>query len=571
MEYFIKFSAILGLFYIFYKLFLEKETFFNSIRVYFILGILAALLTPLIVIPEYVYIEDLFAGQTIAASVEETASSESGQLDLMTILLTLYGAGIIFFAIRFLMQLASLARFIIRLPKKKIGRFIFISTEESISPFSFFNYIIYPNNGFDENELDQIIAHEKVHATQFHTLDILLSQLLIIFNWFNPIAWLYHKEIQKNLEFIADDGAQRRQGQKGSYQYLLLKTVSPNYPMAITSNFYNSIIKKRINMLHKNKSGKMMYAKFIFIIPILVAFVMTFNTKVIAQEKKTEKYEIRTKVEIEMITKDFQKSDLEALKTNLLKKGINLNYKKLKYNDNNEIVGIQVNVSNKQNNKAQISQSGTSPIKPISIKFDDKGALALGNMKGTEDHDVFFSTDSDNDGNNIFIHKSGKGSKNHNENFVWVSKDGEQTEVKVTNGKKVVIKTKGDNDWEEKVWVSESGDTTKVKKIEIIEIDEESDGENHVMIKKVYKDGEEVEVTVKKIGKSDKGAKKMMFISEDGEQPLMIVDGKEMEGGSLEDIDPESIETVNVYKGDKAIEEYGEKAKNGVVVIKTKK
>ncbi|MEL4457337.1 M56 family metallopeptidase [Lutimonas vermicola] len=571
MEYFIKFSAVLSLFYIFYKLFLENETFFNSIRVYFILGVISALVTPLILIPEYVYIEDLFAGQTITTSVAETASSESGQFDLMTILLTLYGAGIIFFAIRFLMQLASLSRFIIRLPKKKIGRFIFISTEESISPFSFFNYIIYPNNGFDENELDQIIAHEKVHATQFHTLDILLSQLLIIFNWFNPLAWLYHREIQKNLEFIADQGAQRDLKAKESYQYLLLKTVTPNYSLPLTSNFYNSIIKKRINMLHKNKSGKMMYAKFIFIIPILVAFVMTFNTKVIAQEKKTEKHEIHNKVEIEMITKDFQKSDLEALKANLLKKGINLNYKKLKYNDNNEITGIQVNVSNKQNNKARISQSGTSPIKPISIKFDDKGALALGNMKGMEGHHVFFSTDSDSDGNKIFIRKSGEGSENHNENFVWVSKEGEQTEVKVTNGKKVVIKTKGDNDWEEKVWVSESGDTTKVKKIKIIEIDEENDGENQVMIKKVHKDGEEVEVTVKKIGKSDKGAKKMMFISEDGEQPLMIVDGKEMEGGSLEDIDPESIETVNVYKGDKAIEEYGEKAKNGVVVIKTKK
>jgi len=63
----------------------------------------------------------------------------------------------------------------------------------------------------------------------------------------------------------------------------------------------------------------------------------------------------------------------------------------------------------------------------------------------------------------------------------------------------------------------------------------------------------------------------MLFISEDGEKPLMIVDGKEVEGGSLEDIDPENIETVNVYKGDKAIEKYGAKAKNGVVVIKTKK
>ena len=107
MEYFIKFSAILGLFYIFYKLFLENETFFNSIRVYFILGVITALVAPLIVIPEYVYIEDLFAGQTITASVAETASSESGQVDLMTILLTLYGAGTIFFAIRFLMQLAQ--------------------------------------------------------------------------------------------------------------------------------------------------------------------------------------------------------------------------------------------------------------------------------------------------------------------------------------------------------------------------------------------------------------------------------------------------------------------------------
>ncbi len=573
MEYFIKFSAILGLFYVFYKLLLEKETFFNSIRGYFIIGILTALVTPLIVIPEYVYIEDLFAGQTVTSSVAETASSEAGQFDLMTILLTIYGAGIIFFAIRFLIQLASLARFILKLPKKKIGRFIFISTEEPISPFSFFNYIIYPNKGFDENELDQIIAHEKVHATQFHTLDILLSQLLIIFNWFNPVAWLYHKEIQKNLEFIADDGAQRKQGQKESYQYLLLKTVSPNYPMAITSNFYNSIIKKRINMLQKNKSGKMMYAKFIFIIPILVAFVMTFNTKVIAQEKKVEKYEVRTTVEVEMITKDFQKSDLETLKANLLKKGINLSYKKLKYNDKNEIIGIQLNVSNKQNNKAQIEQSGTAPIKPISIKFDDKGALALGNMKGMEDHDVFFSTSSgDKIHKKVIVKSDGNVSTKDVNSYVFVSEDGGETRVKVINGDKVIEEVHGPES--ENVWITKSGDTTKMKKIKVIEIDEENDGDQTVIIKKVKKggkDGKEVEVTVKKIGESDKGAKKMMFISEDGEQPLMIVDGKEMEGGSLGDIDPETIETVNVYKGEKAIEEYGEKGKNGVVVIKTKK
>lgn len=326
-------------------------------------------------------------------------------------------------------------------------------------------------------------------------------------------------------------------------------------------------------MLQKNKSGKMMYAKFIFIIPILIAFVMTFNTKVIAQEKKVEKYEVRTNVEVEMITKDFQKSDLETLKANLLKKGINLSYKKLKYNDNNEIIGIQLNVSNKQNNKAQIAQSGTAPIKPISIKFDDKGALALGNMKGMEDHDVFFSTSSgDNIHKKVIVKSDGKVSTTDVNSYVFVSEDGGETRVKVINGDKVIEEIHGPES--ENVWVTKSGDTTKMKKIKVIEIDEENDGDQTVIIKKVKKDGKdgkEVEVTVKKIGESDKGAKKMMFISEDGEQPLMIVDGKEMEGGDLEDIDPETIESVNVYKGDKAIEEYGEKGKNGVVVITTKK
>lgn len=577
MEYFLKFSAILGLFYIFYKLFLERETFFNSIRGYFIIGIVTALVTPFIIIPEYVYVEDLFAGQTISSQVTETTETASSGFDLMTLVLTLYGAGILFFAMRFMIQLVSLARFIFKLPKKKKGRFIFISTDEAISPFSFFNYIIYPNKGFDDKELDQIIEHEKAHASQLHTLDILLSQLLIIFNWFNPVAWLYHKEIRKNLEFIADEVAQGSHGPAASYQYLLLKTVSPKYTMALTSNFYNSIIKKRINMLQKNKSDKMMYAKFILIIPFLVAFIFTFNTKVVAQQKTEDKAvwttenkaKWQTRLEVEMITKDFQKSDLEALKASLLKKGITLNYKKLKYNDQNEITGIQLNVSNKQNNKAQLSQSGTAPIKPISIKFDDKGAIALGNMEGMKDQNVFFTTKGDKMHKKVIVTAEGDDSATDVNSYVFVSEDGGETKVKVISGKKVIEEIHGPES--ENIWVTKSGDTTKMKKIKIIEIDEEDDGEKQVIIKKIRKGDEEVEVKVKKIGKSDKEHKKMMFISEDGEQPLMIVDGKEMEGGDLEDFDPETIESVNVYKGEKAIEKYGEKAKHGVVDIITKK
>ncbi len=570
MEYFLKFSAILGLFFIFYKLFLEKETFFNSIRIYLLVGIISAITLPFIIIPEYVTVEGIFVEQTISAVSESNNSDPLYNFSLTSLLIGIYVLGVIFLSIRFLIQLGSLIRFIVKYPKRKKNGYVFIEASASTSPFSFFNFIIYPKDKFDQYELEQILAHEKVHAAQHHSIDILLSQFLIIFNWFNPLAWLYHREIQKNLEFIADQGAQKDQKAKTSYQYLLLKTSTPNYSLVLTSNFYNSLIKKRINMLHQNKSGKMMYFKLMFIVPALILFVFTFNIKVIAQQKKVEKFEIQTELQIEVITKDFQKSDLEKLKASLLKNGITLLYKKLKYNDNEEIIGIQVTVENKKGNKAQVNQSGTDPIKPINIEFNNEGDLAVGYMEATEDQNVFISSGDHNVHKKMIVSSDGNHTKSDKNSYVFISENGDETHVKVINGKKVTEDIHGPHS--ENVWISKSGDSTKLKKIKIIEIDKDSDGEKTVIVKEIRKDDGEMEVNVEVIeGGHDKGENMMMFISEDGDQPLMIVDGKEMEDRSLEDIDPDTIETVNVYKGDKAIEKYGEKAKNGVVVIKTKK
>ena len=323
-------------------------------------------------------------------------------------------------------------------------------------------------------------------------------------------------------------------------------------------------------MLHQNKSGKMMYLKFMFIIPALILFVFTFNTKVIAQQKKVEKIEIHQEMDIELITKNFQKSDLEKLQASLLKKGVSIQFKKLKYNDKNEIISIHVTVENKQGNKAQIHQTGNDPIKPISIKFNNDGDLAVGNMESMEDHNIFISSGDGKVHKKMIVTSSGDHSKSDVNSYVFVSDDGGETHVKVVNGEKVFEEKHGPHS--ETVWVSESGDTTKLKRIEVIEIDEDSDGEKTVIVKKFRKDGEEMEVNVEVVeGDHEKGKSKMMFISEGDEKPLMIVDGKEVEGGSLEDINSDDIETVKVYKGDKAIEKYGDKAKNGVVVIKTKK
>ena len=102
MEYFIKFSAILGLFFLFYKLFLEKETFFNCIRAYFIIGILTALALPFVVIPEYVTVEGIYVEQAISAMTEASNSNSSGNFSLKSILFAIYALGVLFFGSRFI-------------------------------------------------------------------------------------------------------------------------------------------------------------------------------------------------------------------------------------------------------------------------------------------------------------------------------------------------------------------------------------------------------------------------------------------------------------------------------------
>ena len=119
---------------------------------------------------------------------------------------------------------------------------------------------------------------------------------------------------------------------------------------------------------------------------------------------------------------------------------------------------------------------------------------------------------------------------------------------------------------EDMLWVGEKGDSTKLKTIKVKTFTED--------------DGESYKIIIEKEGKPEKDVmihtdimtdKKMVFISEDGEKPLLYIDGKEASDKTMKDIKPETIEKMEVYKGPKAVEKYGEKGKNGVIMITTKK
>ena len=595
MEYLIKSTAILSLFYIFYKLFLQNETFFQSIRSYFLIGVLTAIVLPFIIIPEYVVIESgSIPTQVLESSIAQVL--ESPKFDWNQFLLFAYLSGVILLSFRFLIRLGSLVWLIISHKKTKDDKYYLIQTKNDIAPFSFFNYIVYNPNKFSSTELNQIIIHEKIHADQLHSVDIIISQLIAISNWFNPFIWFYNKEVQKNLEFIADDSSQYFTNEKKTYQYLLLKTITPNQKLALTNNFYNSLIKKRINMLQKNRSNKTMYFKFAFIIPVLIAFVFTFNTKVIAQQKKVKTVEVQSNQEVEIITKDFTKNDLEKLKTRLASKGITFKYKKLKYNSNNEITSINISVDFKDG-QANISLNNSNkPIESIRLKVDiENNSIALGSFSGEPHMEKLFISSGDNGMHKTIIVKR-MGDGNEDEETIWISGDSTNTyKVKSengfvffsdddhehTNGKKgkyKVIHTDSDVHFDSSkgdhtsVWVSKDGDSTKLKQIRIIEIDEDDEGGTHnIFIKKGGSLHEDHDIFIQSGDKVHGKHGNMLFMDTDGGKPLFFIDGKEVDGGKLEDIDPANIEKMEVLKGDKAIEKYGDKAKDGVIKITTKK
>jgi hypothetical protein len=71
------------------------------------------------------------------------------------------------------------------------GRFKIIESQEISGAFSFFNYLFINSKSVSEKEYLIMLKHEKVHASQFHSFDMLLSHLFAAIFWFNPINKVY--------------------------------------------------------------------------------------------------------------------------------------------------------------------------------------------------------------------------------------------------------------------------------------------------------------------------------------------------------------------------------------------
>lgn len=277
----LKSSSILLLFLLSYYLFLRKETFFNGNRLFLISGLIIAVVLPFITITKIVLVEPTPLTQNDLYMIEEVVSNANtiSSFNWTSLLIVMYILGVLFFTVKLLIQLSTIKKIKKTSDIIEDDDFYHVKTKKQISPFSFFKHIFYFPKQFEGEELHTIIEHEKVHARELHSIDILLTEILFIILWFNPIIWFYRIILKQNLEFLADAKTCALNQDKKNYQYLMLKQALGNHNISIANPFYNSIIKKRIVMLNQNQSRSVNRLKLLLVLPFLGLFLFGFNTK----------------------------------------------------------------------------------------------------------------------------------------------------------------------------------------------------------------------------------------------------------------------------------------------------
>jgi len=134
---------------------------------------------------------------------------------------------------------------------KKINGLMVIPMQGDRSPFSFFRLVFIPERLLSDPALDQVLLHEQAHVRSMHSVDLVLLEILSIFFWFHPVIWYLRHEIKLQHEFEADRFVLSQRVDKASYQQLLINYSFQNYCLPITNPFTFSPLKKRIMMMNK--------------------------------------------------------------------------------------------------------------------------------------------------------------------------------------------------------------------------------------------------------------------------------------------------------------------------------
>jgi hypothetical protein len=284
ISFLIKASAGIILFYLVYWLFLRKETYHKANRWFLLTALLSSVLLPLFPV-HYTLLMEQGNNTNLFVSIPDTFKhlpAVTGQEPVVVsfkwqqAVLLVYFTGAAIFLLRLITQTGILIHLIIRHRIKTLDGIRIVENQKYGLPFSFFN-VIFINPKFHKQEnLPEILAHEKVHIRENHWFDLLFIELLTVIFWFNPFIWFFERSIKQNHEYLADQGVLAQGHHVGRYQALLINQLMGMQIIGVTNNLNFALNTNRLKMMTKTKTSRFSGIKFLWALPAVALLLFAF-------------------------------------------------------------------------------------------------------------------------------------------------------------------------------------------------------------------------------------------------------------------------------------------------------
>ncbi|MET3500216.1 hypothetical protein ABIC45_001807 [Mucilaginibacter rubeus] len=609
----LKVNIALLLFCAGYYLVLRPLTFYTLNRIYLLAAILFASIYPQINFSAFVQRHEELAKpmeqialnwQSPAQLVNQPVQTFDYWYWLSIIFWT--GAGLLL--IRLALQLFSLLRLYKNSKPQYIGDHLVRVMDKDSAPFSFWRSIYVNPAKHEPADLKSILLHEQVHVNQWHTADILLAELSSIFYWFNPGIWLIKRAVRENIEFITDRKILKNGIDSKAYQYSLVNVSFNNNQPGIVNHFNISTIKKRIIMMNAKRSSKLNLTRYAFVVPAVMALLLVFS---ISKADFAKPVRITLAAAVQPLARIININADEIPSAKPVKAGKPIH---------------KTPAAKPMVTPAAVPQPSLTPliaIAPMAVKPDTNKELKISFAFIKKDSLVFVingvvSTSKTLDPTkieNMYIltgDNARKFVKIDDDKPVKVAyiitkdapnKDELEKDVPNITFKKVNTNLSGytvlnDNDNINVVTVgpvSKSGGKTysNVKTYISKNTTSSSSGTgsssitiNGVKAKPtalsysiksdddaIVANGGDVVVTGygKKANVKALNVNGMSIMTNGDKDPLIVIDGKTSSTEAFKKLNPDKIESISILKGDDSTKKYGDKAKDGVVVITTRK
>lgn len=631
LDYILKANLLLIFFGLFYLIFLKRETFYQLNRWYFIGSIMVSITAPLITFTKTVLVDPIPVEYFVTDNettvtnevVEEPSFLETIDLQQTVVYLILFISFILI--IRKIYAVAKLYLSIKKLPSLGVSNIKITADNKNV--YSFYQWIVVPENFFQWQNHKIILDHESIHLNQKHTFDLILIELVAAVFWFNPLVKVMQRVINTNLEFIVDQ-KMIETTESVLYQKNLLQ-FQTQHAIQFVNSYNASEIKNRILQLNSKKSTNMKKLKFLLATPALVAFFALFQIETVAQIKET--IEVQEVFENDEVEDSFyvmihSKYDDEYYKrtVKMLREKYNLNVTidNLKRNKDGELTSVRILLPKSNTPNIIGSYKKDEPFSPFNLRVHKKNNEY--DIKIVHKGEVGYS-EVISDENNKNLNKNQLSEKEKDffmlldtvEKDLDILKNDRKTFDKVASKFPIVIDGVLMNKNELKKF-----DTSKIKSVHIDAgnpekgtsvnlstndddhsgsrmftfklADDNSQSANNKTHSSIFINGKESteeelrnhinkinqqrkdslsssnKIQVQKLNDKDTHVTIKGIGSSSNDKIVYIVDGKEINPSDFRKIYPGDIERIDVLKDKKAIEKYGQKGKDDVLLITTK-